>query len=48
MPTLAEFVLALITDQPLSAVEKREVALHILRLVRRIREAQGPPARAQE
>jgi hypothetical protein len=38
MPTLAALVLALITDQPLSAAEKREVALHILRLVRRVRE----------
>ena len=41
MPTLPELVLALTTDQPLSADEKRAVALHILRLVRRVREAQG-------
>ena len=40
MPTLAELVLALITNQPLSPEEKREVALHIIRLVRRVREAQ--------
>ena len=45
MPTLAELLLALITDQPLSAAEKREVALHVFRLVRRIREAQGIPGR---
>jgi hypothetical protein len=38
MPTLPELLLALITDQPLSAVEKREVALHILGLVRALRE----------
>jgi hypothetical protein len=41
MPTLSELILALTTDQPLSAAEKREVALHILRLVRLMREAQG-------
>jgi len=41
MPTLSELLFALITDQPLSDVEKREVALHIMRFVRRIREAQG-------
>lgn len=41
MPTLAELLLALITDQPLSKDEKQEVALHILRLVRKAREAQG-------
>jgi hypothetical protein len=41
MPTLAELLLALITDQSLSAEEKREVALHVLQLVRRAREAQG-------
>ena len=40
MPTLSELLVALATDQPLSAHEKREVALHILRLVRRVREAQ--------
>lgn len=39
MPTLAELVLTLITDQPISAEEKREVALHVLRLVRQIRES---------
>ena len=38
---LAELLLALITDQPLSKAEKREVALHIMRLTRRSREAQG-------
>jgi len=38
MPTLAELVLALITDQPLTRDEKREIALHIMRIVRRIRE----------
>ena len=32
MPTLAELILALATDQPLSADEKREVALHVPRL----------------
>lgn len=36
--TLAEMLLALITDQPFSAMEKREVALHMLRLMRRVRE----------
>lgn len=41
MPPLAELVLALTTDHPLSAEEKREVALHELRLVRRVPEAQG-------
>jgi hypothetical protein len=40
MPTIAELLLALITDQPLSKAEKREVALHVLRLTRRVREAQ--------
>lgn len=38
MPTLAELLLSLTTDQPLSADEKRELALHIMRLVRRLRE----------
>ena len=38
MPTLAELLLALITNQPLSAEEKRTIALHVLELVRRIRE----------
>ena len=41
MPTLAELLLALITDQPLSNAEKSEVALHVLRLARWVREAQG-------
>jgi len=36
MPTLAELLLALITDEPLSAPEKREVALHLMRLTRRV------------
>jgi hypothetical protein len=40
MPTLAELVLALITDQPLTRDEKREVALHIMRIARRARETQ--------
>ena len=40
MPTLAELLLSLIADQPLSREEKRAVALHVLRLVRRVREAQ--------
>ena len=42
MPTLAELLLQLIADQPLSKDEKREVAMHVLRLVRRIREARDP------
>jgi len=41
MPTLAELLLALITDQPLSAEEKRQIALHILCLIRRGRGAHG-------
>ncbi len=41
MPSLAELLLALVTDQPRSKDEKREVALHVLPLVRRVREAQG-------
>ncbi len=41
MPTLAELLLALITDQPLSKAEKWEIASHILRLVRRLREIQA-------
>lgn len=40
-PTLAELFRALITDQPLSPDPKREVAAHVLRLTRRMREAQG-------
>lgn len=40
MPPLAELLLALITDQPLSKDEKWEVARHILRLIRANREAQ--------
>ena len=44
MPKLAELVLALITDQPLSKAERWEVALHVPRLVRRLREAQRPSA----
>jgi hypothetical protein len=40
MPTLSDLLLALITDRPLSAEHKRAVARHILRLVRRTREAQ--------
>jgi len=43
MLTLAELLLALITDQPISAEEKREIALHVLRLTRRVREAQELP-----
>ena len=46
MPTLAELILALITDQPLSRDEKYEVALHVLRLVRRSREKQQPATRS--
>ena len=38
MPTLAELIVALTTDQPLSKDEKREVALHVQW---RVREAQG-------
>jgi hypothetical protein len=41
MPTLAEFLLALITDQPLSAAEKRAVTLHILRFARRVQDVEG-------
>lgn len=41
MPTLAELLLSLITDQPLSADEKREVALHVLQLVRWVRDSQS-------
>ena len=41
MPTLAELVLALITDQPLARDEKRDVAPHIMQLVRRIRKEQS-------
>lgn len=44
MPTLAELLLSLVTDQPLSATEKREVALHVLRLARYIRESHGRSA----
>jgi hypothetical protein len=40
MPTLADLLLALITEQPLSVVEKRGIALRILRLFRRVHEAQ--------
>ena len=43
MPTLSELILALITDQPLSRDERREAALHILRLVRRLREEAAMP-----
>jgi len=41
MPTVPELMISLITDQPLSAEEKREFALHVLRLARRVLEAQG-------
>jgi hypothetical protein len=41
MPILAELHLGLITDQPLSAAETRQIALHALRLRRRVHEAQG-------
>lgn len=34
-PTLAEILLSLITDQPLSKSERWEVALHVMRLTRR-------------
>ena len=44
MPTLAELLLALITDHPLASDEKREVALHIMRLVRNAREAGSGPS----
>lgn len=37
----AELLRALIADQPISAAEVREVARHILRLVRAIREVTG-------
>ena len=42
MRSLSELLLALITNQAISPAEKREIALHILRLVRLIRE--GPEA----
>lgn len=38
MPTLAELLLALITNAPLSHDEKREIARHILVLARRCHE----------
>jgi hypothetical protein len=37
MPTLSELLIALTTGQPFSTDEKREVALHILHLARRVR-----------
>ncbi len=40
-PILAELLLSLIADQPVSRDEKREVALPVLRLARRVRPAQG-------
>lgn len=39
MPTLAKLLLALITNLPLFAEEKREVEPQILGLVRQVREA---------
>lgn len=39
MPTLAELLLALTTEQPLALDDKREVELHIMLRDRRIREA---------
>ena len=44
-PTLSELLLALVTDQPLSKAERWEIALHVLRLVRRLREAHEPVGR---
>ena len=38
MPGLAERLLALVTDHPHDADENCEIALHVLRLVRQIRE----------
>jgi len=43
MPTLGEILLALVTDQRLGRDEKREITLHVMRLVRSIREAQRLP-----
>lgn len=40
---LSELLLALTTDQPLNADEKREVALAVLRMVRQLRQVQGLP-----
>ncbi|MES3034942.1 MAG: hypothetical protein V4813_13165 [Gemmatimonadota bacterium] len=48
MPTLAQLPLVLIMDQPLSSDEKRELAHHILRLVRGLEPAPSqvrPPIR---
>lgn len=40
MPTVAELLIALLTDHPLTRSEKRELALIVLQLVRQLREAQ--------
>jgi len=40
MPTLSELILKLVLDEPMPAADKRQVALHLTRLIRRAREAE--------